>query len=108
MIRLLKNIISRFKQLFTGETTQALARVEAVTSEAERTLSAYTLPARRSILKRFPVIFALLVTTGASATLLGIERLITKIDFLNDSPFLLLLAGVTILAFTGKLYKKLS
>lgn len=100
-------MLKAIKKYFVGETTQALTKVETITLDTEKKISRYTTPVRQSIIKRFPVMFALLVTTGVSATFLGIERLITNFSFLNDSPTTMLLLGITILAFTGRLYKKL-
>ncbi|HMO78338.1 MAG TPA: hypothetical protein PKA42_01785 [Candidatus Paceibacterota bacterium] len=74
---------------------------------AESSLNNYVVPVRQSILKRFPVLFAFLVSFGATATFLGLERLIIRYQFLNNSPELILLLGITILFLTGKLYKKL-
>jgi hypothetical protein len=78
------------------------ARKEVVT-KTEKIIEPY----RKSAGKRFPVLFALLATSGVSATLFGIERLIIDITWLNDRPIVVLIIGVLILALTGTLYKKL-
>ncbi|MCF7815824.1 MAG: hypothetical protein K9M10_03615 [Candidatus Pacebacteria bacterium] len=65
------------------------------------------IPVRRSIFKRFPVTFTLLVTFGVSATFFGIERIIMDISWLNDRPVVILILGLMILILTGSLYKKL-
>jgi uncharacterized integral membrane protein len=68
----------------------------------------YIAPVRSSILKRFPVLFALLTTFGVSTTFYGFNKLIDQIAILNNNPLLMLIVGMGILTFTGTLYKKLS
>ncbi len=89
------------------EADLILKDLEVLTKRAERTLANYVIPVRQSIIRRFPVLFMLLVSLGASATFLGLEKMITRYDLLNNSPELILLLGITILIFTGRLYKKL-
>lgn len=84
-----------------------LKNLTDATKAAELLLNTYVVPVRQSIIKRFPVLFALLVSFGATATFLGLEKIITRYQFLDNSPELILLLGITILVFTGKLYKKL-
>ena len=62
---------------------------------------------RESAFNRFPLLFTLLATFGVVATFYGFERLIDKIDFFSDNPFILLGAGIITLIITGTLYKKL-
>jgi len=62
---------------------------------------------RKSLFKRFPVVFVLLVTVGVLVTLLAIERVIENVPYLYKYPLLMLVVGVSILAGTGTLYKKL-
>lgn len=64
-------------------------------------------PVRRSLFRRFPVTLTLFVTFGIAATFLGIERIITEISWLDEHPTFILLMGLAILIFTGKLYQKL-
>lgn len=66
-----------------------------------------TEPYRRSVLRRFPVLFSLLVTFGIAATYFGFERIITETSWLGERPWLILSVGLATLALTGKLYKKL-
>jgi hypothetical protein len=62
---------------------------------------------RQSAFHRFPLLFTLLATFGLVSTLYGFERLIDKIDFLSNNPFILLGVGLLTLVVTGTLYKKL-
>jgi hypothetical protein len=75
---------------------------------AVRQVDKIVVPARNTLLTRFPVLFSLLVTTGAAAIILGIEQLILKYNIFTNHPELIFISGVAILAFTGRLYKKLS
>lgn len=62
---------------------------------------------RQNAVQRFPLIFTLMAAFGLVATFYGFEHLIDKIDPLADNPFILLVVGITTLAITGTLYKKL-
>lgn len=64
-------------------------------------------PIRESTFKRFPTLFTLLTTLGATMTFFGIERILGETTWLNDRPFLMLCAGLLVLVLTGRLYKKL-
>jgi hypothetical protein len=81
--------------------------LESATLNASSVLNNYVAPVRQSILKRFPTLFVLLVSFGVTATFLGLEKLITRYEVLNNSPELILFLGIIILIFTGRIYKKL-
>jgi len=63
---------------------------------------------RDSTFARFPILFTLLTTVGVVATLYGFEKVIDRIDLFHRYPEILVVIGMTLLAVTGKLYKKLS
>lgn len=65
------------------------------------------LPVRETVLKRYPILFALVVTIGVAATILGLEQILLTIPLFIEHPWILFLLGVGILAITGTLYKKL-
>ncbi len=65
-------------------------------------------PLRKTGFKRFPTLFLFLTTFGATATFFGIERIIADVAWLDAHPFAILLLGMAVLAFTGRLYKRLS
>lgn len=92
-------------QKFSSSAVHALDKVVTKTSGG---VEYYIKPVRESVLKRFPIAFSLLTTLGASVTFLGLEKLVSEISFLNNNPLLMLLFGITVLAITGTLYKKLS
>lgn len=76
-------------------------------SALEEQFEAYVNPARKSVLERFPILFALLTTAGVVITFLGIELLVVEWTWLYSKPWLVLAVGVAILAITGSLFKKL-
>lgn len=65
-------------------------------------------PVRETVLKRYPVFFAVVVTLGVAATVLGLEQILLRIPILTEQPWLLFLLGIAILTVTGRLYQKLS
>ncbi len=84
-----------------------IGQVEDLASQAGSEIEVVVRPIRSSILRRYPVIFALLVTIGATATFLGLENTLMSLSLFVQKPWLLLLSGIAILILTGKLYKKL-
>ena len=94
----------------TSETipTDMVSHVATIMDKTTAGVDSYIEPVRSSILKRFPVLFSLLTTFGVSTTFYGFEKVVDEIPVLNTHPFLMLILGMGILAFTGTLYKKLS
>jgi len=101
------NFGQRIKSLFGGEMLTTLEAVQTKTVAVTKTVDGYVMPVRETIFKRFPVLFSLLVTFGVIATFLGVEQVLLQYELLRTHPELILLTGVTILIFTGRLYKKL-
>lgn len=62
---------------------------------------------KENVIHRFPLLFTLLGTFGLVAVLYGFEGIIDRISILSRNPVILLILGVLILVFTGRLYKKL-
>jgi hypothetical protein len=92
-------------QALSGKSLETLENVLAkTTTEVDR----YIAPVRTSVISRYPVLFSLLVTMGVAATFLGFEKLVSSVPILDENPVLLLIVGISILAATGTLYKKLS
>lgn len=102
-----KTILSATKkgQTITAET---LGTVEHFMSKTTATVDTYIAPVRTSAVKRYPVLFSLLVTFGVAMTFLGFEKIVAQVAFLENNPILLLIIGISILALTGTLYKKLT
>lgn len=76
--------------------------------QAEERIVRTAVAQRKSIAHRFPLVFGLLTTFGFVCTLYGFEKLIDRVDFLINNPWILLLTGVTTLVATGVAYKKLN
>jgi hypothetical protein len=64
-------------------------------------------PVRKTLFKRFPTLFTIIVTFGVGATFFGIERVFATIPLFNDHPWFTLMCGLIVLVITGKLYAKL-
>lgn len=89
------------------DVTHVVSTVEKTVSSVMQEADSYVEPVRKSAFTRFPTLFIILVTFGVATTFFGFERLIADIAFLNNRPLLILLLGVSVLAGTGTLYKKL-
>lgn len=61
----------------------------------------------RKALERFPTLFLLLATAGAVLVFFGFERLFDSLPILRDNPLVMIVIGLGLLIFTGRLYKKL-
>lgn len=61
----------------------------------------------RKVLERFPTLFLLLVTAGIVLVLFGFEQTFAKIDLFENHPYVMIILGIAILIFTGRLYKVL-
>lgn len=84
-----------------------LVAEERAVVEKERMAVGKFAEKKRSVIQRFPLPFTLLGTFGLVATFYGFEHLIDGNQFLSEHPIILLTIGVSTLAFTGTLYKKL-
>jgi midasin (ATPase involved in ribosome maturation) len=85
-----------------------VSHVTTIMDKTTAGVDSYIEPVRSSILKRFPILFSILTTFGVSTTFYGFEKVVDGIPVLSTHPFLMLILGMSILAFTGTLYKKLS
>ena len=94
-----------------SETTKLVDETSATLSQAvqktEEHFEEVVAPVRKNVIKRFPVIFLLLVSLGFTATISGLEQLLLKINFLQSNPAVMLIIGIALLILTGTLYKKL-
>lgn len=86
---------------------KAVGTVEKIITGTGAHMEGYVAPVRETVLKRYPIISALLVTVGATATFLGLEKIFSEIQLFEQNPEILFFLGVAILALTGRLYKKL-
>ena len=95
------------KDSIVTEVEQVVDTVDQTVTTAVRHTDKLIDPVRRSVFRRFPSLFILLVTFGVSATIYGFEVLITQWTYMYERPWLILLLGISILVGTGTLYKKL-
>lgn len=97
------------KQIKNAATTasKTFDSLEARLGATAKELDSYVAPVRSSVLRRFPILFTLLTTFGVAATFLAFEKILAQYELLNRYPWLILLIGLSTLAFTGTLYKKL-
>jgi energy-converting hydrogenase Eha subunit E len=108
MIKKLNDNKTQILQSSKRLTETALNTVDGVMTKATTEVDTYISPLRTSVLKRFPILFSLLTTLGVATTFLGFEKIVSNITFLDQNPLLMLILGISILAATGTLYKKLS
>jgi hypothetical protein len=59
----------------------------------------------KTTFRKYPILFSLLVTLGFVSVLHGFELLFSKIIFIQNNPYVLIISGLIILIFTGSLYK---
>lgn len=59
------------------------------------------------VLKRYPLVFAFLLTFSAAAIIHGFELFVDQFEIFNSYPSLLISIGIIALAITGTLYKVL-
>lgn len=98
-----KSVVKETAKL-VNETSATLSQV---ISHTEKSIDEAVAPTRRQIFRKFPVLFLLLIAVGFTATMTGLEQLLLKIAFFRSNPLWLLIIGVLLLLFTGRLYKKL-
>lgn len=91
-----------------NELSQTIERLEHTLASISHSTDKVVEPYRKSAARRYPVLFLVLVTFGATATLYGFERIIAHITFFDKYPVLILLTGLIVLVATGTLYKKLN
>jgi len=88
-------------------TTYMLDTADVVTEQVKQTVEARVSPLRQTVLSRYPVLFSFLVMFGVATTYYAFEKILGQYEILNQYPWLILGIGLSVLAFTGKLYKKL-
>lgn len=80
-----------------------IQRIEQMVKEMHDGAGKYTQP----VLKRYPLLFAFLLTFSIAAILHGFELFADQIEFFEKHPTALIMIGVVALLFTGTLYKSL-
>ena len=72
--------------------------------EAHETVGKYTQP----VLRRYPLLFALLLAFGTAAIFTGFHLWAETTRIFHEKPLLLVLLGIIVLFLTGTLFKTLS
>jgi hypothetical protein len=103
----MKNVLGQVERVTKETTIQMLDKTDVVTGQVNHHFNQYVAPVRKSVLKRFPVLFSLLVVFGLTTTYYAFEKILSQYEVFNEHPTLLLAFGIAVLAFTGRLYKKL-
>lgn len=104
------SFMSEQRNILSDTAKAVIETTESITTTVDQTeekIEKVVAPVRKHVLKRFPVIFLLLVTLGVTATITGLERLLLQFGFLQNNPLVVLIIGIGLLALTGTLYKKL-
>jgi fumarate reductase subunit C len=79
-----------------------LHKIETLTSHIDQTMQ----KRGQSVLRRYPLTFALLVLFGVAAVSEGVKGILELMGFAGH-PVWMFLTGIAILVVTGTLYKKL-
>lgn len=104
----MKNVLKQVEKITKNTTFQVLDETDKVAEQVNSNFNRYMTPVRNNVLKRYPVLFSLLIAFGLTTTYYGFEKILSQYETLNRYPWLILLLGIFILALTGRLYKKLS
>lgn len=80
-----------------------ILEIERMIKDIHDNVSHYTNP----VLRKYPLIFAFLVTFSFAAILHAFELITDETPIIKEHPYYLMLAGVLVLILTGTLYKKL-
>ena len=78
-------------------------KFEDTAREIHDTAGKYTQP----VLKRYPLLFAFLLTFSAAAILHGFELFTDEFEIFHTHPSLLMIFGIIALMLTGTLYRTL-
>lgn len=80
-----------------------IQEIERIIKEFHDGAGKYTKP----VLRRYPLIFAFLLTFSVASILHGFELFTDKMPVFRENPWLLIIIGVVALFLTGTLYKLL-
>jgi hypothetical protein len=96
------------RNIFEGSKAiyEIIAEIQDLTHRAESHLQQGVQPVKKTIIKRFPIVFLLLVTAGFAAVTYGLEHFVKEHELLSQHPYAVFWVGVAILIFTGAAYKR--
>ncbi len=80
-----------------------ILEIERMVKEMHDSISHYTYP----VLRRYPLIFAFLVTFSFAAILHAFDLITDEVPIIREHPYYLMLSGILVLMLTGTLYKRL-
>lgn len=81
--------------------------VEGAVRKIESNADRVSKPVRNSLIKRFPIVAVLLIAFGVAATVTAAQMIFMQSGFFSNHPWILLILGISILVFMGKLHQKL-
>jgi hypothetical protein len=90
----------------TGAMLETIGGIEHLAQKAEDRIEREIEPLRKSLLKRFPTVFLLLVTAGFILVSFAIEEILRQYSFFTQNPLFALVLGLFFLIITGTAYKK--
>lgn len=95
------------RNIFEGSKAiyEIIAEIQDLTHKAESQLQLGVRPIKHSLIKRFPVLFLLLVTAGFAAVTHGLEYFLSEHELFGRHPYYVFWGGVVILILTGAAYK---
>lgn len=96
------------RNIFEGSNAiyEIIAEIQDLADKAESYLQHGVQPVKKTLIKRFPVVFLLLVTAGFAAVTYGLEHFVKENELLSQHPYIVFWIGVAILIFTGAAYKR--
>ena len=68
----------------------------------------FTKSKTKGVFERYPILFSSLIIFGVVAVMHGFESIIEYVPFFHEHPGRVFIIGLTVLIFTGSLYKKLN
>jgi hypothetical protein len=89
----------------TGAIDSTLESVDTKIEALNKRVETIIEPGRKSFIRRFPGLFALIIVFGIATTFYAFERLISYFPFLNNNPILILIIGLVTLYLSGKAVK---
>lgn len=89
-----------------GMVLTSIEEIEKVASKATDSIERQVHPIRKSLIKRFPIVFILMVTIGFVLTSFGTEMFLERNTFFSNNPLVACILGIMLLVITGAAYKK--
>jgi hypothetical protein len=84
----------------------SIEELEKAALHATDTIERQVYPIRKSLIKRFPIVFILMVTIGFVLTSFGTEMFLERSAFFSNNPLVAGMLGIMLLVITGAAYKK--